>query len=337
MLRLKFPHVWRGNRYNIFPLSKTATIRYRVSQKYATNCSDIYFRATFYSSSHRIERHFSIHSKRDEDSSSNNQSPKTGDLNSETVSSQKEREKIEALQTQAQMQSFRNQIQSIPNLITTARILSTPFICHQILTGQYTVAIIGCAAVGFSDWLDGYIAKNYGSTTVLGSYLDPLADKIVLTSLSVSLAYVGILPLWTAGLWIGRDVFLIGGCYYAAALAAKGRGHNVIDPGRTPLRIQPTALSKLNTVLQFGTIGVALALGLELEPGTIAIGIETEYFSLPLDRIVEGMCWMTAFTTVGSGISYLDGASMKASGNKNDSVKSAESKDRGSTSISKKL
>lgn len=61
------------------------------------------------------------------------------------------------------------QIQSPPNLITLTRMASTPFLAYWIVSEQYAMAIGGCTLAAISDYLDGYLAKHYGWTTVLGN------------------------------------------------------------------------------------------------------------------------------------------------------------------------
>merc|ERR1712238_310026 len=144
--------------------------------------------------------------------------------------------------------------------ITMMRICSTPLLSYLILNQQYTYALAGCFLAGLSDGLDGYIARNYDGKTVLGTYLDPLADKLFINCVALSLLSVDILPIWSVGVWIGKDILLCVGTYRNAALAAKGSGHAVIDPSRTPLKIKPTLISQANTLLQFGTIWVGLGM-----------------------------------------------------------------------------
>eukprot|EP00555_Chaetoceros_dichaeta_P004406 CAMPEP_0198262906 /NCGR_PEP_ID=MMETSP1447-20131203/11344_1 /TAXON_ID=420782 /ORGANISM="Chaetoceros dichaeta, Strain CCMP1751" /LENGTH=192 /DNA_ID=CAMNT_0043951321 /DNA_START=704 /DNA_END=1282 /DNA_ORIENTATION=+ len=180
------------------------------------------------------------------------------------------------------------------------RICSTPALSYFILTQQYTYALTGCVLAAISDGLDGYIARNYAGETVLGSYLDPFADKLVINCLALSLASVGVLPNWCVGIWMGKDVLLFGGAYRAVALAAKGTGHAVFDPAHTSLKIEPTFISKVNTILQFGTIGVGLGMA----------GLD-----VPSNDIVHVLSVISCGTTVASGLSYLDGKSMTKSGN----------------------
>ena len=229
-----------------------------------------------------------------------------------------------------QRRAILSQLQSIPNLITTTRILFTPYLSYLILTDQYTLALYGCALAGFSDFVDGYIAKNYGGGTVLGTYLDPLADKILINTLALSLAFAQlhpgdsdttivmnetILPLWCVLTWVSRDILLIYFSYRAAAIAAKGRDHNVADPSRTPLKVDPTMISKMNTLLQFATIGCGIGVGLDM-------------VSLP---VVHGLCYATTITTVMSGIHYYwTGKAIVSSGNTTDIHNTSTKKSKGS-------
>lgn len=209
--------------------------------------------------------------------------------------------------TKKQMNAIITQARSIPNIITTCRIISTPFLCHMIIAGQYKYAFVGCVASSLSDALDGYIARNYDQKTVLGSYLDPLADKIFINSIAFSLSAVNIIPLWCAGLWLGRDTLLIGMAYRTAAIASVGKEHAVVDPSKTPLKIEPSMIGRVNTLFQFCTIGGALGIAASGDLDAlqcIYIG------GFALDPI-RGMCYLTSLTTVLSGLGYLDGKSMR--------------------------
>ena len=212
-------------------------------------------------------------------------------------------------ETRDQISAINTQARSIPNIITIARIFSTPFLCHLIITERYQLAVTGCFIAGFSDWIDGYIAKNYNQITVLGTYLDPLADKIFINSIAMSLSYNAILPMWSVALWVGRDVLLIATSFRLAAIAAKGRGHAIVDPSRTPLKVTPTMISKINTLFQFGTLGVALSVG---AIGDVGYDLNLGYATIGL---VDASTYITATTTILSGLSYIDGKSMIKSGN----------------------
>jgi CDP-diacylglycerol--glycerol-3-phosphate 3-phosphatidyltransferase len=117
---------------------------------------------------------------------------------------------------------------TIPNAITMARIAASPGISYLIFTGSWNEALAGfsyfillflhclrclfvkkglCIA-GASDWLDGYIARNYNQMSALGSILDPLADKILVGAVALPLAISGHLPMWLVGLTLARDLGL---------------------------------------------------------------------------------------------------------------------------------
>jgi len=195
--------------------------------------------------------------------------------------------------------SWAEQLRSIPNIITVSRIASTPILSYLIVNESYQYAVGGCILFGLSDWLDGYIARNYeGQSTVLGTYLDPLADKFMVNTLAVSLWYTALLPGPMVGIWLARDVGLIATSFVFVANRTKG-DEFVMNPSTTPLKVQPSMISKVNTVLQFLTISSGMAQPLlELEPS-----------------IVLGLCWITGGTTILSGLGYVGGESMIASGN----------------------
>lgn len=197
-----------------------------------------------------------------------------------------------------------HQLKSPPNMITTARILSTPFLSHLIITENYEWALCGCLVAGLSDILDGHLAKHYNMTTVLGSYLDPLADKLLINVVSLSLWHVDILPTPLILLWLSRDVGLMVSTYLLVRSHTVS-GNIVVDPVTTPFQVKPTAISKLNTCLQFVTLFLAM---LQPLPCTV----------VP-PGVLEGSCYITGITTICSGYSYIGGGSLTASGNHHDS------------------
>lgn len=98
---------------------------------------------------------------------------------------------------------------TLPNLITLTRILASPGLTYAVANDMKGVALAGCAFFGFSDWLDGYIARKYNQKSILGSFLDPLADKIMIGALSFGLMQHELLPTQLVALILGRDVFLL--------------------------------------------------------------------------------------------------------------------------------
>lgn len=190
------------------------------------------------------------------------------------------------------------QLQSIPNMITLTRMVSTPFLCYWIVCEDYTLAMYGCVLAALSDGLDGYLAKHHGGATVLGTYLDPLADKALVNGLGISMWYTGILPTPLILAWALKDAALLSGT--AWYLYQEQNTINFFDNSvaTKPLTVTPTPLGKANTGLQFATLAVGLL--------TPIISPET----LP-PVVLQSLCWVTGFTSVGSILSYTGRSGLK--------------------------
>ena len=126
---------------------------------------------------------------------------------------------------------------NLPNSITVFRFLLVPPVVLLLLNRQYVGALLVFVLAGFSDALDGYLAKRYHWTSRLGALLDPLADKLMLVSGFVALAWLGLIPLWLVGLVILRDVVIVTGAIVY---------HMRIEK----LEAAPSMVSKLNTLAQ---------------------------------------------------------------------------------------
>src|SRR5688500_12469917 len=85
---------------------------------------------------------------------------------------------------------------NLPNAITIARILAVPVLIWLIVSGEYLLAFWLFVLAGISDGVDGFIAKRFDQRTELGAYLDPIADKLMLVSIYVSLGLLRVLPPW---------------------------------------------------------------------------------------------------------------------------------------------
>lgn len=83
---------------------------------------------------------------------------------------------------------------TLPNALTLARIIACPFLGWAIVKGDSASATGILAVSGFTDWLDGYLARKWNQKSVLGSIIDPMADKMLMTTLVVALTYEGLLP-----------------------------------------------------------------------------------------------------------------------------------------------
>jgi cardiolipin synthase (CMP-forming) len=179
------------------------------------------------------------------------------------------------------------QLKSPPNLLSVGRIVSAPLLSYLIVTNQHNAALVGCFLAGFSDFLDGYLAKHCNLATTLGTYLDPIADKVLINVLSISLWCNGTLPTPLVVLWLGKDVFLLTATYLHV-FSKMEKGLSGIDPLKIPLKVNPTLMSKVNTALQFLTLSIAI--------------IHPVY---AMEESLNALCWITGGTTVASVLSYV--------------------------------
>lgn len=125
----------------------------------------------------------------------------------------------------------------LPNAVSLLRIGLVAPILLLILDGIYGWALALFFVAGFSDGIDGYLAKRFDWHTRLGALLDPVADKLLVAGTFITLAYTQHIPVWLAVSVIVRDVVIVGG-----AIA-----YNFMV---TPVQGEPTKISKLNTALQ---------------------------------------------------------------------------------------
>jgi cardiolipin synthase (CMP-forming) len=165
----------------------------------------------------------------------------------------------------------------VPNMLTIVRILLVPLTVWSLLTGDYGVAFAAFVVAGVTDGVDGYLARRFNAHTELGAYLDPLADKLLLVSIYVTLAAQKVLPGWLAILVVTRDVLIVGAVLLARYLSM-------------PVAIKPVFISKANTAFQ-----IVFAAGVL---GGLAFGI-----SSPELLFAAALC--VAFLTVASGAVYM--------------------------------
>ncbi len=166
---------------------------------------------------------------------------------------------------------------NLANLITLSRLFLVPVAIWLIIRGRDGFAFWVFVVAGLSDALDGFVAKRFDRRTRLGALLDPLADKSLLVSLTITLGLFGALPSWLVILVVFRDAMILGGFLLIQAIAAA-------------TEFSPLYISKINTLVQATLIGFVLARrGLEIDPGLLT--------SL--------LIFAAAVTTAASGLSYL--------------------------------
>ena len=181
----------------------------------------------------------------------------------------------------------RNPFRSFPNLLTLLRICVAPILVSAILEGRYALGFWLFIATGLTDALDGLLARVLKQQTVLGQYLDPVADKLLLSTLFLVLMYEKLMPVRVTVLVFGRDVCIL--LVAAILYAATGRRE-----------FQPSILGKLNTLTQITAVAVVLLHQLTQASWVVAL----RGFAL----------WATMVLTVVSGVHYAWIAARKAGG-----------------------
>ena len=167
---------------------------------------------------------------------------------------------------------------SLPNIISLCRLLSVPVAVYLILHGFMTAAFWLFVAAGVSDAVDGYLAKRLGLTSVLGSYLDPIADKVLLVGVYITLGQAGHLPSWLVIMVVFRDLIIVGGVV-------------LLHISNDGVRMRPLLISKINTAAQIALIALVLAeLGVGLSVG---------------ENFIGSLIYLVAVTTIASGATYM--------------------------------
>ena len=104
------------------------------------------------------------------------------------------------------------------NLLTAARIAMTPFVIWSILNGSQRVALLLLAVAALTDFLDGAVARYYSLETRVGAYLDPIADKVLLSGVFLAFGVASVVPWWLVILIFARDIYILLGVGIILAL-----------------------------------------------------------------------------------------------------------------------
>lgn len=165
---------------------------------------------------------------------------------------------------------------NIPNILTVVRILLTPLFVILLIKNHFAHALIVFTLAGISDGLDGFIARYFNQRTIMGSYLDPIADKFLLSAAFITLAILAVIPAWLTVIVISRDILILVGIAVFSITDIK-------------VNIKPSIVSKFTTAVQLGTIFIVL-LG----------------FQFPAVAVAESPAlWITAGLTILSGLHYM--------------------------------
>lgn len=198
-------------------------------------------------------------------------------------------------------------IYTLPNFLTVTRLISAPIIGYLVVHQQLGWALSLFAYSCVTDFVDGFIARHYKLQTVVGSVIDPMADKFLMMTLASCLAASGDIPMYMAVLILGRD-FLLG-------LSAFYYRYISLPPPKTFTRywdfsipsaeVHPTTISKYNTFFQMIYLGLSLAHPV-LNDSIAAGGMEwLAQYSNYINWGMQGLEYTVATTTILSGLSYV--------------------------------
>jgi cardiolipin synthase len=165
---------------------------------------------------------------------------------------------------------------TVPNLITTIRIILAPVFVIYLINDQFLPALIVFLLCAVSDGLDGMVARLMNQRSKLGAFLDPLADKLLLVAAFVTLSVRGYLPAWLTVVVFSRDTIILLGVL-------------VLFLNRMEFTIKPTSVSKITTWLQFITI----------------VAVLSQAYAPSLAKFYPYIFYLTALLTISSGLHYM--------------------------------
>ena len=135
---------------------------------------------------------------------------------------------------------------NVPNVLTLLRLLAIPVFLILLVDFRYREALGVFVAAGVTDALDGAIARLTHTKTTLGAYLDPAADKLLLMSAFVALAFLQQVPGWLVVIVLSRDVMLVVGYFLLFTMTQHA------------MEVRPSVAGKLSTFLQLSAVAVVL-------------------------------------------------------------------------------
>jgi cardiolipin synthase len=169
---------------------------------------------------------------------------------------------------------------NVPNLISLIRLAAVPLVVWLIANDRLNAALWLFVAAGVSDAIDGYLARIWKQRTRLGAYLDPIADKMLLVTVFVTLGQIGKIESWLVILVVSRDIMIVGGIILLFLLDQR-------------IEVEPSFFSKANTTVQIAFAALVLArYGLDFR-GT------------GWNSAIEWATYVVATTTLLSGAHYV--------------------------------
>jgi len=152
------------------------------------------------------------------------------------------------------------------------------------------IAFVLFLAAGVSDAIDGFLAKRFGMTSVLGAYLDPLADKALIVSIYLTLGINNFIPRWLVILVVSRDIMIVGAFMLSWLIGM-------------PLKVKPLLVSKLNTVAQIVFACVVL--------GSLGFTIEASNLTIALMGLVAALTLLSVAAYVREWVRFMNSMAQK--------------------------
>jgi cardiolipin synthase len=170
-----------------------------------------------------------------------------------------------------------SQVLTVPNQLTLLRMVVLPFVLISMIYGHHTLSLWLFAAAAVTDVIDGIVARRFNQKTQLGQYLDPIADKLLLSSCFVAQSVIGTIPWWVTILVLLRDVIIVA-TVLVVVLATNIRS------------FPPSMFGKANTVIQIVTL--------------ITVLVNNVVLADRAPEVIAVLVGMTAVTTVLSSVHY---------------------------------
>ncbi|VEU24074.1 DEKNAAC105208 [Brettanomyces naardenensis] len=197
-------------------------------------------------------------------------------------------------------------IYTLPNFLTLTRLICAPIVgymvLHKLTTGALCLFVYSC----ITDFFDGLIARRWDLKSIVGSIIDPIADKALMIICTVCLTMTSEVPLYLATLILGRDVMLgiAGVVVRYVTLPAPKTLLRYFDFSIVTVEVHPAMISKINTALQMVYLGTMMIKPLALIYLGHSFGSDAVDSFLSFITYFE---WTVAATTIWSGLTYLIG------------------------------
>lgn len=180
-------------------------------------------------------------------------------------------------------------LRHLPNLLTLSRILVVPPMAIILTSSSKSAGFLAAALfaiASFTDWLDGYLARRMGIITVLGKFLDPIADKLLVMAALIMIIPYDRVPAWMVLVILSREIIITG-------LRGIASSEGIV--------IAASNLGKYKTIFQIVAI-IGLLLHYDYH---WLFGIQSSYFYVNMHNVGIFYLWIATIITIWSGVDYL--------------------------------